>query len=90
MSACVPWCGVFIPLIKMGLNSYSLKRECGFWRVFCSGQLCKTVRWAVLRSKVALPLSHLSVANNLLKVGSPLNLLGVEPDAETANHTARD
>lgn len=90
MSACVPWSGVFIPLTKMGLTSYSLKRECGFWRVFCSGQLCKTVRWAVLRSKVALLLSHLSVANNLLKVGSPLNLLGVEPDAETANHTARD
>lgn len=57
MSACVPRSGVFLSLLNTGLTSYSLRRDFGFWRVFCGGQLCKAAKWAVLRSKVAL-LSH--------------------------------
>lgn len=47
----------------MSLNSWLLKRECSFWRVFCSAKLCKAMRWSVLQSKVAL-LSRFSFAKS--------------------------
>lgn len=85
MSACIPCITA-----KNGPSLLLTEKGLQFLESFLQCQLCKVVRLSCTGSKLALLLSHLSVANNLLKAGGLLDQLGVEPCAETADHTLQE